>query len=292
MKLLITGTSGFIGSYLADYFLNKDYEVWGLSRNKTKKAEHQNFHWIGADLSKETISLPSVDACVHAAALSPAQGIITIEYIQNNVVGTQNLIRSLQTENTCRQFIFLSGVSVYGRVQESVVNEETLPVDPDPYGISKLLCERLLMEQVEIPVTVLRLPGVLGPGSTNPWLVKQIHKALKNEDIQAYNPESLFNNAVWVEDLTKFIHSLLTKSELPTKDILLLGANQPIKIKRLLEKILVETKSKSVLTIKEWNQSFLLNWDKARSFKYSPRTTEQMLLAQITYERRKKDALN
>ena len=232
-----------------------------------------------------------MDACIHAAALSPAKENLTIEYIQNNVVGTQNLIRSLQTKKTCRHLIFLSGVSVYGRVQERVVNEETLPVNPAPYGISKLLCERLLMEQDDIPFTVLRLPGVLGSGSTTPWLVKQIQKALKNNEIQVYNPESLFNNAVWVDDLTKFIHSLLKKSQLPTKNILLLGASQPIKIHTLIEKIITETKSKSNLILEDGNQSFLLNWEKARSYKYSPRTTKQMLLAQIKYETTKKMSL-
>ena len=234
MRLLITGTSGFIGGYLANYFLSKKWDVWGLSRHENAKIQHQRFHWIKSDLAKNIPALPEIDYCILCAALSPAPGLKINDYIRNNIQATQHSLEALQTQLSCQRLFYLSGVSVYGQVKETLVDEETPSIDPDNYGMSKLLSERLLMDQFILPVTVLRLPGVLGPGSQTPWVVKQIRKAFENELIQAYNPEAFFNNAVWVEDIAKFIETLLNNEDLPSKNLFLLAAKELMSIREII----------------------------------------------------------
>ncbi len=47
-RVLVTGASGFIGSNLLDYLLEKDYEVIGLSRQKNLPKIHPHLTWIRA----------------------------------------------------------------------------------------------------------------------------------------------------------------------------------------------------------------------------------------------------
>ena len=283
-KIFISGVSGFIGRYLANYFLSRECEVWGLSRSECPQIQHKDFHWIQSDLGTEVPSLPVVDVCIHSAALSPATGLGTFDYVRNNVQGTQNLLAGLKTCASCRSVYFLSGVSVYGQVREPFVNEETLPVAPEAYGMSKLLAEQLLMEQADIPVTIFRLPGVLGPGSQTPWLVKQIRKALRNENIQAYNPDALFNNVVWVKDLAYFIEHLGQQNEVPLKTLFLLAAKEPMSIQSILQYLLEQTKSSSELQFAGGRPSFQLDFSRATQAGYKPRSLMKMLQEQMEHE--------
>ena len=285
MKILITGVSGFIGSYLANFFLSKGCKVWSLSRTENKKIKHEHFQWIQSDLAKEIPTLDKIDYCIHGAALSPAPGLQTIDFIQNNVLGTYHLIEALKLLASCKRLFFLSGVSVYGQVEQAIIDEESPSINPDDYGISKLFAERLIEDQEDLPVTILRLPGVLGPSARTPWLVRQIHRALKNELIKVYNPDALFNNAVWIADLAKFVEKLIENHDRFSKDLLLLGAKEPISIKGIIKIIIQETNSSSRTEFIKGSPSFQINVSKSIKYGYEPRTIKEMLGDQIALEK-------
>ena len=181
--------------------------------------------------------------CIHAAAQSPGLSVSTYDFVNNNIVATKNLLQSLK-RSECRNIIFLSGVSVYGEVDTPKVNENSRLVNPDSYGLSKLFAERILQEQDMIPVCILRIPGVLGCGAYTPWLVRQIHKAIRNETITVYNPDNFFNNAVWIDDLVDFIKQL-TRNRSDKNQIFLLGAEEQLSIRYIMELIIERTMSDS-----------------------------------------------
>ena len=281
--ILITGSSGFIGSYLAQRLLDENYKVYGLSRQNNQKLKGTNYLWISADLLSNRLDLPKeIDCCIHAAALSPDLGLKTYDFVSHNIIATHNLLSTLEKTN-CKHIIFLSGVSVYGNVMEPIINEKTLIRNPDPYGLSKLLAEYVLKDQESIPVCILRLPGVLGKGAYTPWLVRQIRKAIRNEKIKVYNPDAPFNNAVWVDDLCDFIITILCRP-LEDHQMFLLGAKSNQAVNSIINQILIQTGSKSKVEEITGTTSFALNISKAIGAEYAPQTVKSMLSRQIEHE--------
>jgi nucleoside-diphosphate-sugar epimerase len=281
-RILITGTSGFIGNYLAQHFLKSGDKVLGLSRQNNEQLQHPNFKWVQHDLSLGKPDLADVGVCIHAAAQSPAPGVSTSDFVNHNVVATKNLLRALQ-ESGCRKIIFLSGVSVYGEVDTPEVNEQTQVINSDSYGLSKLLAERILQEQDAIHVCILRLPGVLGRGAVTPWLVRQIHKAIRNESITVYNPDGFFNNAVWLEDLVDFIQQL-TRDKFDKHQIFLLGTETQLSIRSMMELIKDRTQSESKINYFDGNTSFTLDISSAMKAGFKTCSLEKLLVQQIDIE--------
>ena len=98
--LLITGVNGFIGSYLAGYFLKNGYRVTGISRTRP---ENPGFSWIQADLSGP-FSIPEADMVVHAAAETRRTEDENACW-RNNVQASQNLINRV-LEKKIKKFVF------------------------------------------------------------------------------------------------------------------------------------------------------------------------------------------
>ena len=206
MKVLLTGVGGFIGSYLAQKWQDRDNELICVCRNR--KPEGLKAKVIYSDLSKELKFNESVDVIVHAAAQSPAPGIVINDYIKSNIDSVNNIIEYAKRMNV-KKIIYLSSVSIYGEVRDLVVDEDTELVNPDIYGMTKYIGEKLLCEASDISVIALRLPGVIGKGATTPWLAKVMDKLRRGRKVEIYNHESLFNNLIHVEDLEIFINSLI-----------------------------------------------------------------------------------
>ena len=80
----------------------------------------------------------------------------------------------------------------------------------DFYAWSKIGCEWIL-SQDDLPFRTLlvRLPGVVGPGCGNPWLNRVADALLQNLPVKLYNLNTMFNNALHVDDLCQFIGSCL-----------------------------------------------------------------------------------
>src|SRR5206468_854488 len=106
------------------------------------------------------------DAVVHAAALSPAPGVLYRDMLRDNVAATRRLIEHALIAGADK-FIFCSSISALGTITAGIVDETTSIRDPDPYGATKVMGETLLSEAAcRIAGLSLRLPGVLGPGAT------------------------------------------------------------------------------------------------------------------------------
>lgn len=164
-----------------------------------------------------------IDAIVHAAARSPAPGVSPEDMHRSNVIGTRNVVEHAKHAGA-RFFIYLSSLSIYGRIDAAVVDEATPIQDPDPYGISKRLGEELLAaEQASLRSLSIRLPGVIGPRSVRNWLTHVLDSAREGRDISVYNPDAPFNNAAHVSDLAQFVCNLLNQ-DWRGHDVVTIGA--------------------------------------------------------------------
>ena len=98
MKIIITGSAGYIGSCLFEY-LKKRYEVFGIDKNFPKLKKQKNFiccNLLNFNKIDNIIKIIKPDIIIHLAAKSTIDFIDKKEYIENNVVVTKNILRSVK----------------------------------------------------------------------------------------------------------------------------------------------------------------------------------------------------
>ncbi len=153
MRILITGITGFVGSHLADYILENhpEVEIYGTRRWRSplSNIEHilDKIQLIDCDLA----DLPSLisllrkvdpDKIFHLAAQSyvPFSFIAPIKTLEDNVIGTANLLEAIRLTNYNPLIHICSSSEVYGQPRKCEVPiKETNPFRPvSPYAVSKV----------------------------------------------------------------------------------------------------------------------------------------------------------
>jgi UDP-N-acetylglucosamine 4-epimerase len=155
MKLLITGGCGFIGSNIAEYFLeNKLFESITIIDNLSSGfivniqyllEKYSNLEFIEADLKDIDICrniTKNIDAICHQAATGSVPRSINdpFFYHKNNVDGFFNLLIAAK-ENGCRRFVYASSSSVYGDSESLPKIEENTGDVLSPYAATKKINE-------------------------------------------------------------------------------------------------------------------------------------------------------
>jgi nucleoside-diphosphate-sugar epimerase len=219
MHILVTGANSFVGSHITRHFLQIGHNVTATYRRHNAAVGQliaefsgSNLEMVELDLASSLTALPTAaEVVVHVAGISSEKGVSTADLLSCNVQGMHNVIRyALHTR--VRKFVFTSTLSVHGGIRGPVVDENTPVIDPDVYGASKYLAERMLAAVSEkIPSMAIRLPGVLGVGAHRAWLPVLLEKMRSNRDVAIYNPEAGFNNAAHVDDLGIFFAGLMQR---------------------------------------------------------------------------------
>lgn len=277
-RILITGAGGNVGQYIARELSENGYEVIGLYRNR--KPECGFYQAVRCDLAKEEPPIEGVDVIIHAAAALHGS-VQTL--IQNNLAATQKLL-VWAAKSKVRRMVYFSSVSVYGAA-DGELSETSVIMDPDPYGATKYLCERLVWES-EIPEKlILELPRMLGPfvdvdGTIGSGFVAMTRKLLRGEDVTCFIPREPYNNFMHVSDLTDFVRVLLERNVWSGADRLLLGAPDRLEMMEILGIMKDEMGSSSHLTEGKSAsppRCALINISKALSCGYRPQSAEKSL---------------
>ena len=153
MRVLVTGASGFAGGYIARKLASNGFTVFAVTRrgettfqNYAREEATGRLAVFKVDLT-DAPQLPHVDFIVHAAATSIWPGITVDQMLSDNVIATQKIVEhALRTD--AKGLIF-SSLSVLGNIAVPVVNEQTPSINPDAYGLTKLLGERLLADAAD-----------------------------------------------------------------------------------------------------------------------------------------------
>jgi nucleoside-diphosphate-sugar epimerase len=171
-KVLVTGASGFIGSFIVEEGLKQGFEVWAAVRGSSSRQylQDERIRFIELDLSSqarlvEQLQGQSFDYVVHAAGVTKCKD--KQDFFRVNTDGTRNLVGALlQLAMPVKRLIYLSSLSIFGPIREEQPYQEILDTDtPQPntaYGESKLQAEKALKEMTEgkIPTIILRPTGV------------------------------------------------------------------------------------------------------------------------------------
>lgn len=240
MRVLVTGASGFSGSFVAAALAEAGHEVVGLYRHETSFLARikglRRLETVRLALADVATLRSDFDAVVHAAATSPAPGVGDAEIIRDNRDGTAALIAAAMTW-PCRSFVFFSSLSLYGEIAVPVIDEATPVTRPDTYGLTKQQGEALLASHADrLPGLALRLPGVLGKGAHRNWLSGAATKLLAGQVVPAYGLDEPYNNAAHIADVAALVRRAIERG-FAGFDAVVLGARGTLSMRGVIERL-------------------------------------------------------
>lgn len=217
-KLLITGSSGFVGSY----FLNKYKDKYNI----------QKFSFLHDDL--RTLDMTAVDVVVHLSALVHQMGGASKdEYERINVTQTLELAKNAK-EAGVKQFVFMSTVKVYGEETVDVYTEDSKCYPEDEYGKSKLKAELelLKLEAEDFVVSIVRTPIVYGYGvKAN---IKNLVSLVKKVPVLPFASIENKRSMVYIGNLCHLVDVVIEQEK---SGVFIASDDEPLSTTRLVELI-------------------------------------------------------
>lgn len=218
-KILITGGSGFIGSFIVEEALNRNMETWVAVRSSSSRKFLQDtrIRFIELDFSSEEnlrkqLAGHKFDYVVHAAGVTKC--LDKNDFFRMNTNGTANLVNVLsEPDRMPRRMVFLSSLSIFGAIREQQPYKDIEPTDqPKPntaYGESKLKAERIVTES-GIPSVILRPTGVYGPREKDYFLMA---KSIKGHVDFAVGYKQQDITFVYVKDVVQAVFLALDRGK-------------------------------------------------------------------------------
>ncbi len=249
--ILITGSTGYIGSHLSNYFEKNKIEFVGIDNLSYSYKENvpstQRHFFIDISNKKQLkkIFLKYTPATViHCAAFSYVLEAEKYKkkYLLNNVVKTKKFI-TICKEFNVKNFIFLSSSNVYKEnIANSVFNENMSTVPKNTYGKSKLLIEKYLKKKKFDNLIILRLFNVIGMYNKKFKIFK-----FKNKNYQRLIFKILQNYSLNKTTYINFIKKR-KKNYFPSRDFININDLSKI-IKKLIRKILIIKKLNQTINV-------------------------------------------
>ncbi|MGH7557121.1 MAG: NAD-dependent epimerase/dehydratase family protein [Gemmatimonadota bacterium] len=242
MHVLITGGTGFIGSRLALRCLEEGHSVRVLGQENTP-AEADNRARVeeaGAEVVLASVDDPGslarvverAETVFHLAAAQHEMNVPDEHFWNVNVRGTENLLLAAAEAGATR-FVHGSTIGVYG-VPDGPLDEES-PTRPDNiYGTTKLAGEeRVLALGDKIPVAVVRIPEVYGPGDRR---LLKLFRSIEGGTFFLIGGGANLHHPIYVDDL---VDGLLAAARSPDAvgEVLLLAGREPVTTRQMTEAI-------------------------------------------------------
>lgn len=240
MKVLITGSNGFLGNALCIYLLNRNISVVGISKTKTT-INHSNFTNILADLSEYDFTklLPEdIDVIIHA---------VQSNHYKDNILGADDMFKvNIQStfvlanwayKNSISKFIFTSSGSVYSS-QNVPIAESELCIPDSFYGASKLAAENILRPyQNHYSITSFRIFGLYGPLQKNKLIPNLIERIKKKECIDLAGGQGMIFNPIFLTDCLSILFQEVCLKNVNRMQIINLAGNEITDLGKIVQYI-------------------------------------------------------
>lgn len=233
-KVLITGSSGFIGSNLKNSLINEGHKVIGVGRGL---GEDFSIDLLDSKL-KDIIKDFSPDIICHLASgsnIARANEDKDKEF-NDTVFATQKLVEIVKSLEIDPKIIYLSSQAVYGLPEELPVNENHICKPMTVYGENKLKAEEVIINS-GFNYVIFRVSSIYGPKQDykkSGVVAKFINKMKNNEAPVVFNSFDIFSDFIFVNDVTAAI-TMSINNDLVQKDIFNLGSGIPTTLNELLD---------------------------------------------------------
>ena len=225
-KVLVTGSSGFIGSHVADALEEEGYQVILFDAIPSNYKTKTQKEFIGDILNPDDIetALKGCEAVYHFAAQADigASSNMPAQTITANIIGTLNVLEAARKQKV-KRFMFASTIYVYSELGSF-------------YRVSKQACEKIIEEyqrEFDLDYTILRYGSLYGQRANEfNFISKILLQALKNKKIVRRGDGKEIREYIHVKDAARLsVDALDDKFE--NKHLIITG-NQQIKVKDLL----------------------------------------------------------
>ena len=229
MQILVTGASGFIGSFIVEEALRQGYDTWAAMRKSSSKQflKDDRIHFIELNLSsqeelEQQLAGHTFDYVVHAAGVTKC--LDTQDFFRINTEGTKNLVNALiNLKMPLKRFVYLSSLSIFGAIREQqpyeAIREDDTPQPNTAYGRSKLEAEQFLdslnnsklnIQHSPFPYVILRPTGVYGPRERDYFLMA---KSIKQHSDFAVGFKRQDITFVYVQDVVQAVFLACEKGQ-------------------------------------------------------------------------------
>ncbi len=294
--ILITGGAGFIGSHLADYFIERGHEVRILDNFSSGSEEFINpsAEVMRGDVGRLEDVLPAmkgVDEVWHVAA-NPDVRLSSQkpdEIYENNVMGTWNVLKAMVKVNADR-IIFTSTSTVYGEAKV-IPTPESYPAMPiSIYGASKVAGEAMISSfchTYEMRSWIFRFANVIGRRTRHGVIFDFMMKLKKDKDVLEILGDGEQNKSyIYIDDCIDAMITAVERSD-ETVNIFNIGSEDQIKVRRIAEIICEELGSNPEFRFtggeRGWKGDvpvMLLSIEKLKSLGWIPKYTSERAVRQ------------
>jgi len=277
MKALITGGTGFIGSHLSEYLLERGHQVFAIDDLSTGNIENilhlktnPNFHYTIDTIMNVPVTAELVDRCHVVFHLAAAVGVKLIvespvRTIETNIKGTEIILELANKKK--KKVVITSTSEVYGKGKNIPFSEtEDLVMGPTHKGRWSYACSKAIDEflalaywhEKRLPVVVTRLFNTVGPRQTGrygmvlPTFVKQ---ALLGEEITVFGDGNQSRCFAHVSDVVGALYELSENEEALGK-VFNIGSNEEITILDLAKKVKSMTASQSEIVFVPYDKAY------------------------------------
>lgn len=268
MKVLVTGSDGFIGSHLTEELVNKGYQV----RAFVYYNSFNNWGWLDAlpkDIMKDVEvfqgdirdpngveeAVKGVDAVFHLAALIaiPFSYHSPDTYVDTNIKGTLNVLQAVKRHNISRVLV-TSTSEVYGTAQYVPIDEKHPFQGQSPYSATKIGADRLaesFYRSFDLPVTIVRPFNTYGPRQSAraviPTIITQLLAGKTEIKLGSLTPTRDFN---YVKDTVNGFISIYESDKTVGEEINI-ATQKEISIGQLAEELISQINPKAKIICDE-----------------------------------------
>ncbi|PKL50524.1 MAG: hypothetical protein CVV39_01310 [Planctomycetes bacterium HGW-Planctomycetes-1] len=250
-RILITGATGFVGSWTVRHFkaVRSGVELWATS-NEPASARLEVDEFVQADLFDNQAVQSLVEKCrpdevVHLAGLTG--NIPLAELIRVNVIGTENLYNTLITNCDLDKLriVQVSSAATYGmiRSEELPITEQQQPRPVSSYALSKLMQDYLalsLWRRKGLGVIIARVFNILGPGQPDSLVPMTFIRQLintKDTDTESFKVGNISSRRDFVDvrDVASAFNILMSRGR--PGEIYNVASGEDISIEEVIEKL-------------------------------------------------------
>ena len=228
-KILLTGSTGYLGSSFLKQYKNKySFEKFSLLNQKLKD-----------------INFDSIDIILHCAALVHQKVEHSYEKYHEINVDYPIKLAKLAKQNGVKQFIFISTIAVYGEdIQKLDENTTSNPITP--YGKSKLEAENQLLELNDdnFVVSIIRPPMIYGKKA--PGNIDSLVKLVKKLPVIPLGKIDNKRSFISIQNLCYIIDEIITQKQ---NGIFLASDDEPLSTSKLIE-LIAKNLDKKIYLIK------------------------------------------
>jgi nucleoside-diphosphate-sugar epimerase len=225
-KILITGSTGYIGSEFIDKY-SEDYNISRFSNLRDSLCD---------------LDLSNIDVILHFAALVHKTNIPYEDYEKVNANYPYDLAKKAK-KNGVNHFIFLSSIAVYGD-NKTIIRSNTKTEPNTNYGISKLKAENLIssLRSNTFKVSIIRPPMVYGNNA--PGNINKLIKLIKFSPILPFGNINNQRSFIYIKNLIYIINIIIKNKN---QGIFLVSDYEKISTSDLIKKLANSLNIKTIL---------------------------------------------